>query len=184
MKESLARKNPQETESQDHFKFINQEKGSSFMEVITKLSHMDIVGSVFAYSELETFTSDRKFIHTFFLDSKEKKEFSELLNDFVFSEVDIYPFSRPLELTINKLALAKSIVAENPVYGRFRMKDDARLKEKNIIDEKITDKEKLDNLVGLLVKLGNDFKDASDKYDEEEEQNKKDMVIHFAKQRS
>lgn len=156
-----------------------EQEGIKKMETMT-LSEKSIVGSVFAFSELDVFPSNRRFIHNFFKEKKEDPEFSSILEDFVFSEVDAYPFSRRLESSIAWLSLGHSITALNYEYARFGMNKDARDTEENILKSKNIPHSHIE----LLKKLGQEFKSSASEFAKQEKSKNESMVIHFDKRRS
>lgn len=114
----------------------------------------DVIGAIFAYSELETFPSDRKALHQF-IRLEKAGDGVELLEPFVFSEgVDLYPFSRLFESVLMQLQLGGWLSAKNPEYERFGLTKDIR----KDIKEKVRGRFSPEQLC-VLEKIGGEFRD-------------------------
>ena len=101
------------------------------VENINQPSPQDILGAIIAYSEVETFPSDRRKIHDFIRGMKEDPQNQPVLAGFVFSEgADLYPFSRTLENTLVHLQLGGILFAKNPEFEMLGMTDEGRGKMK------------------------------------------------------
>lgn len=152
------------------------EQGGTNLETEAHLSPMTVVGSVFAHSGLETFPKDGKFLQDFFRKSKENHRYSNLLEDFVFSKYDIYPYSRKLAGSLQKLELAGSLSWTYSGGGRankYRMDQESRDQEIKIALEK----DPSEKTQKLLKKLGRNFKKAVKKfYIQEEKEIEKSLI--------
>ena len=96
--------------------------------LLKKPTPQDVIGTIFAYSGLTTFRSNRERLHRFIREKKIKGAV-ELLDPFVFSEgVDLFPFSRLFENVLMQLQLGGWLSAKNPEYEKFGMTD-AQVKE-------------------------------------------------------
>ena len=114
----------------------------------------DVIGAIFAYSELETFPSDRKALHQF-MRLEKAGDGVELLEPFVFSEgVDLYPFSRLFESVLMQLQLGGWLSAKNPEYDRFGLTEDKRKDIKETVNERFSPKQ-----LSVLEKIGKEFRD-------------------------
>jgi hypothetical protein len=146
------------------------------LETKSHLSPMTVVGAVFAHSGLETFPKEMKFLQDFFRKSKENRRYSNLLKDFVFSEVDIYPYSRRLAECMGKLELARSLTWTYSGGGRaakYRMEKGSRDQEIKIALEKNPSKK----TQKLLKELGKNFRKASKRfYIQEEKEIEKSLI--------
>jgi len=122
--------------------------------LLKRFTPQDVVGAIFAYSDLDTFPSERKQLHKF-IQEKKRGEGAELLEPFVFSEgVDLYPFSRPLESVLMQLQLGGWLSAKNPEYDRFGMTEQIRDDIRKKVSERFSP-EHLD----ILKKIGQDFRE-------------------------
>ncbi len=114
----------------------------------------DVIGAVFAYSNVDTFPSNRKWLHRF-VQEKKKGEGAELLEPFVFSDgVDLYPFSRLLESVLMQLQLGGWLSAKNPEYDRFGMTGKTRKDIKKKVGERFSQEQLV-----VLEKIGQDFRE-------------------------
>ncbi len=147
------------------------------------LSPMTVVGSVFAHSRLETFPKDGKFLQDFFRKSKENKCYCNLLQDFVFSEVDVYPYSRKLASSLQNLELAHSLTwtcSGGMRASKYRMNKESRDQEIEIAFKKDPSKK----TQKLLKELGQDFKKASKDFYIQEEKEIEESLIRPRKKKS
>lgn len=120
--------------------------------LISSPTPQDVIGAIFAYSNLETFPSDRKRLHNFIRREK-TGDAAELLEPLVFSKgVDLYPFSRLLESVLMQLQLGGWLSAKNPEYDRFGMTEETR----NMVIERIREVFSPGQLA-TLEKVGRDF---------------------------
>lgn len=78
------------------------------------LSPMGVVEGVVAFSELNRTPEDSKFLHEFFKRAKENPRFAGILEPFVFSEKEIYPFSPRLETSICKNMFGILVLQRRP----------------------------------------------------------------------
>lgn len=122
---------------------------------VSKFSPMDVVSNVLVRSKVEEVPSDRKFLQTFFMTMKEQDNVSSLLEDFAFSEADIYPFSRELESLLTLLQLGGVIIMENPKFSKFRVNQKVREKILRKASGKFDERQQ-----ELLDELGQEFKKA------------------------
>jgi hypothetical protein len=114
----------------------------------------DVIGAIFAYSELEAFPSDRKKLHGF-MRLKKDGEGADLLAPFVFSDgVDLYPFSRLLESVLMQLQLGGWLSAKNPEYNRFGLTSDIREDIKEKVSRRFSPEQ-----LSVLKRLGKEFGD-------------------------
>lgn len=121
--------------------------------LLKRFTPQDVIGAIFAYSNLDTFPSERKQLHKFIQEEK-RGEGAELLEPFLFSEgVDLYPFSRPLESVLMQLQLGGWLSAKNPEYDRFGMTEEIR----DDIREKVSGRFSREQLT-TLEKIGQDFR--------------------------
>lgn len=128
---------------------------SSLDALLKQPTPQDVIGAVFAYSELDVFSSDRKQLHSF-MRLKRNAEGAKLLEPFIFSEgVDLFPFSRLLESVLLQLQLGGWLSAKNPEFDRFGMTPETR----ETIKKKALERFSPDD-VALLKKLGDDFRKA------------------------
>lgn len=118
-----------------------------------RFSPMDVISSIIAYSQVDAFPSDREHLHNFFKTMKQCGEFSPLLENFTFSQVDIYPFSRELESLFTLLQLSRLIIIDNPRFSQYRV--NLKLRDKILVT--ITTKFDVEQRE-LLEKLGKEFK--------------------------
>lgn len=129
------------------------EKTMDLDTLLKKPTPQDVIAAIFAYSELDTFPSNREQLHKFI---REKKggEGAELVEPFVFSEgVDLFPFSRLLESVLMQLQLGGWLSAKNPEYDRFGMTDEIRNDIKKKVDERFPPEQ-----LATLKKIGEDFR--------------------------
>jgi hypothetical protein len=125
---------------------------TDFDALLKQFTPQDVIGAIFAYSELETFSSDRKRIHKF-IQEKKVGEGQELLEQFIFSEgVDLYPFSRLLESVLMQLQLGGWLSAKNPEYERFGLTDEIKEDIKEKVKERFSSQQ-----LAVLRKIGQDF---------------------------
>ena len=123
-------------------------------KLLKRFSPQDVIGAIFAFSDLDTFTSDRRLLHKFIREHKEGKG-AELLDAFVFSEgVDLYPFSRRLESVLMGLQLGGWLSAKNPEFNRFDLPEEIRMDIKTKIKNRFS-KEQVDT----LKEIGQDFRE-------------------------
>ena len=114
----------------------------------------DVIGAIFAYSELGAFPSDRKKLHGF-MRLKKAGDGAELLEPFVFSEgVDLYPFSRLLESVLMQLQLGGWLSALNPAYDHFGLTRKIRGDIKKKVSERFSSEE-----LSVLERIGKEFRD-------------------------
>ena len=162
---------------------MNAERKIQNLETESLLSPMTVIGSVFARSGLETFPKNGKFLQDFFRKSKENKRYSNLLQDFIFSEVDIYPYSRKIAGSLQKLELARSLAWTSSSGGgrapKYRMDQESRDQEIKIALEKDPSK----NTQKLLKELGRNFKKASKRFYIQEEKEMEKSLIHPRKRK-
>ena len=93
------------------------------------ISPDDVIGAIIAYSELQEFTSEKRKLHKIMkslVENYKEKDPSLLLDEFIFSQEDIYPFSKLLEGVLIRLQIPDIITADNPTYERYRMDDSSR----------------------------------------------------------
>ena len=163
---------------------MNVERKGQNLETESLLSTMTVVGSVFARSGLETFPKNGKFLQDFFRKSKENKRYSNLLQDFVFSTVDIYPYSRKLAGSLQKLELALSLNWTSSSGGgrasKYHMNQESRDQEIKIALGNDPSKK----TQRLLKELGRNFKKATKKFYIEEEKKMEKSLIHPRKKKS
>jgi dUTP pyrophosphatase len=113
----------------------------------------DVIGAIFAYSELETFPSDRKALHEF-IHLEKAGDGAELLEPFVFSEGDLYPFSRLFESALMQLQLGRWIFTKGPRYDRFILTEANRTDLKERVNKRFSPKQ-----LSVLEKIGKEFRD-------------------------
>jgi hypothetical protein len=94
----------------------------------------DLLAGIYLYSGKKKFTSNKAKIHSVMktLVSKHCRDAGHIADDFVFSEGDIFPFSKTLENAIMRLQLSSILIAENPSYYKYSINDDIR---REIIEE-------------------------------------------------
>jgi len=131
-------------------------KGSSDLNVLLKLpTPQDIVATILAYSDLDTFPSDRKELHRFMKNEREG-EGKQLLSAFVFSQgVDLFPFSRLLESVLMQLQLGGWLSAKNPEYERLGITGKKRSEIKDKAVERFSREE-----LSILQKIGRRFRES------------------------
>ncbi len=90
------------------------------------------VAAFLAYSNVDSFPADRKFLHNFVNKARRDEKFKKLLGDFAFSKVDIYPFSHFFEEIISSLKLCGFLVNIRSVPRSFKIPegDGEEVKEK------------------------------------------------------
>jgi len=134
------------------------EKTTDLDTLLRRPTPQDVIGAIFAFSELVTFPSDRKLLHKFMREKKGGRT-AKLLEPFVFSEgVDLYPFSRLLESVLMQLQLGGWLSAKNPEYERFGITDAIRDDIKKKVENRFS-KEELE----ILKETGGDFRQLVEK---------------------
>jgi len=122
-------------------------------KLLNRFTPQDVIGAIFAYSGIDTFSSDRKLLHKFIREQK-KGGGAELLESFVFSEgVDLYPFSRLLESVLMGLQLGGWLSAKNPEFNRFELPGENRMDIKAKVDKRFSEEQ-----IATLKKIGQDFR--------------------------
>jgi len=124
-------------------------------ECLKKPNPMIKVAGLLAYSEEETFPIDRKFLHGFMKNVRDKEEYRDFLEEFSFSEVDIYPFSRLFEEVINNLLLSGILKALNPAYKKLSMDKETMLDIRRLVEKRYSKEE--EDLIKIR-KLGEEFR--------------------------
>ena len=104
-----------------------QTNATDIAEVLNRPAVDDVIATVFAYSELEIFPSDRQRLHNFFRELKDNAVLGDLLGQVIFSRgADLFPFSRTLESCLVRMQLGGLIYARNPEYDKYGMTNEAR----------------------------------------------------------
>ena len=100
-------------------------------ELMSKWNGMDVVAYILVESGLQKFTGDRRKLHTLFRRLKDEASDVEadLLSEFAFATREVFAFSRELEQAIAYLQLGGLLVAKNPEYVEFEIRDDEDLIE-------------------------------------------------------
>lgn len=158
------------------------ERREQNIEVEKPLNSVAVVGAVFAYSGLETFPYEMKFLQDFFRKFKEKRRYSKLLQDLSYSKPgrDIYPFSRDLSECISILNF---VLTWNEVGGgraaKYRMDQESRDEAiKLVLSDAPSEKDQK-----LLKELGKNFKKAVKKFYVQEEKEIEKSFIHPRKKK-
>ena len=126
--------------------------------LLKQFTPQDVIGAIFAYSDLDTFPSERKQLHKF-IQEKKRGEGAEFLESFVFSKgVDLYPFSRLLESVLMQLQLGGWLSAKNPEYERFGTTGKIRKDIKEKVRERFSSEQ-----LAILEKIGQDFRECMKK---------------------
>ncbi len=141
-----------------------------------------IVGAVFAHSGLETFPKDDKFIQDFFRKSKQRHRYSNLLQNFIFDEVSIYPYSCRLDEALGRLRLAGSLTWTYSGGGRAP-KYWLGQKEREGWIELALKYDSSEKTQKLLKELGKKFKKAAKKFCVEEKRKIEKSLIHPRKKK-
>lgn len=84
----------------------------------------DVVCALLTKGNLEAFTGDTAKIHKTF--HAMRTDFPLLQRTMVFSDREVFPFSRELEEALLKLELSRIIGMENPDYDRYIVKSAGR----------------------------------------------------------
>lgn len=128
--------------------------------IVKDISLDDFVGGVFAYSGLECFSSDRKFIHSLFNSFKNKYEnkYPYLFEQFSFSKDGIHPFSHILERVLIRLQIADIITGYSFKHKMFRMGEQRREFMIKICEEN------LKNYIEFIKRLGKMFANKENEF--------------------
>ncbi len=114
------------------------------------------IAAFMTYSDLNSFPADRKFLHNFVNKARKEEKFKKLLEDFAFSEVDIYPFSRFLEEILDSLMLCRFMYIVHIGPRRFEIPKDEREKVKKKVEKRFADNEEF---IQCVKELGEKFRD-------------------------
>ncbi len=120
------------------------------------ISPDDVIGAIIAYSELEKFTSEKSKFHRIIkslLDNYKDRVSNLLLEEFIFSQEDIYPFSKLLESVLIRLQIPNIITADNPTYERYRMENSSRTFMKNNAENLFSPSQ-----LSIIKEMANEFK--------------------------
>lgn len=125
-------------------------------KILNKPSSSDVVAGILIsakeISPKEKIPSDTKSLHDFINEKKKEEKFKEILGGFVFSQTDIYPFSRSLEETVTMLQLGGLLVLDNPRFGTFSISTEANKRAEDRLNKVFSLEER-----NLLKELGEKY---------------------------
>lgn len=84
----------------------------------------DIIAAMFSFLDKEEFPSDIAKIHTALYNVK--KQFPRLLEEFIFSENDVYPYSPLLERVLFRLQNSGLISTVNPEFKKCIISNESK----------------------------------------------------------
>jgi len=103
-------------------------------------SPQDVLAGVLSFVEADHLDANTEKIHETF--ASLKGQFPDILDNFIFSNNDIFPYSRELDEAMGYLSVARIIGHENPDYQLMIIKKDARPYLKRLVNRVFNQEEK------------------------------------------
>jgi len=125
-----------------------EERTKIELDIKSYTSSDDVIASMICFLDDEEIIADPRTIHISI--EKLKGDYPDLLDDFIFSRGDIYPFSRLLERVLFRLQNSGVIQMINPNFDKYRIPQKSKESVKRIILIKFSeeDQEKLEEMSG------------------------------------
>lgn len=132
-------------------KMDQEQKDTIIEEFQTLVTPDDIIASMLSFLDVDSFPGSARRIQMAV--NELKNDYPEILTDFIFSDGDIYPFSRLLERVLFRLESGGIIGMVNPDFERYTISDESKIAVRREIVDKIFPREQKDT----LAEMGNKF---------------------------